>query len=59
MWGCEEHDCERHPDQGDAIYRINPPGEAFRGRCWEHLTVEQRAEHGEDLQQLCQIIQGA
>lgn len=34
---CEHFGCNRHPSKGDTIFRTSPKGEAFRGRCEEHI----------------------
>jgi len=35
-FGCSFTGCERHPQKGDAIFRVNPKGEPFEGRCSDH-----------------------
>lgn len=35
---CVKDGCERGPATGEALHRINPKGEPFKGACTEHAV---------------------
>ena len=44
-WVCEVAGCGRGPDStGHTLHRVSPVGAGFVGRCYQHLTPEQREE---------------
>lgn len=38
-FGCKYKGCDRHPRNGNAIYRVSPKGQAFDGLCESHLRM--------------------
>lgn len=37
MRQCIEDGCTKGPSTGDALHRVSPKGEPFKGKCTEHF----------------------